>query len=392
VTPLLRARCAALIGLAVALGGCRSENPGASEEPGASVPSDFRPFTEATLVPLYAPPAGWSATALAFDPLRAGELWATLRQFPSGLACNTGAEKTACGALIGEIALVKDATGEPTMTLRRDGNAWHFMRRPTAIAFGDDGTLATCGEARTDNYEDEMVDFAGPVLWSSDQSIFGVKPLPDQNGTHLDMLHETPFCMGIAHDGEHAYFAFNGQAGAIDRNDFENPHSVGGEDHSDGEVTRYVTGELMRVPEVPSHVAFDGRERKLYIADTGHQRVVRLDVDSGMRGADVPALDPIEVHFAIDGATLEEVVAPGMLVAPSGIAVSEAFVFVTDNATGRISWFDHRGTPAGQFDTGLPAGSLAGIAIGPDGKLYLSDLLDGRAFRVEPRKKDGAPG
>jgi len=56
---------------------------------------------------------------------------------------------------------------------------------------------------------------------------------------------------------------------------------------------------------------------------------------------------------------------------------------VTDNATSRIWWFELDGSPLGSLDTGLPVGSLSGIAVGPDGKLYLSDLLSGLAYRLE---------
>ena len=62
------------------------------------------------------------------------------------------------------------------------------MRRPSAIAWGDEQLFSTCGEALTDNYEDDATPYAGPALWSSDPSIFGVEPLPEQNGTHLDLL------------------------------------------------------------------------------------------------------------------------------------------------------------------------------------------------------------
>jgi hypothetical protein len=335
---------------------------------------------------LFTPPSAWSATALAFDPTRMGELWVVLRQPPNARPCNSPpADQRGCTALLGEIALVKQAGSAPSMTIRRDGNAWHFMRRPTSIAFGAGGLLATCGESRTDNYDDETIDFAGPVLWSSDQTIFGVKPQGDQNGTHVDMLHETPFCMGIAHESANAYFAFNGKLGAIDAYDFALPHIVGGEDHSDGQIRRFVEGQLLRVPEVPSHLSLEKTERKLYVADTGHHRVVRLDIDSGTRGSDVPTLDPIDVHFAVDGATLEEVVAPGTIETPSGVTLVGDMLLVTDNTTGRIFWFDHDGTVLGSFDTRLPPGSLSGIAVGPDGKVYLSDLVTGNAYRVDPK-------
>jgi hypothetical protein len=271
------------------------------------------------------------------------------------------------------------------MTIRQDGNAWHFMRRPTSIAFGDNGNLATCGEARTDNYEDEQADYSGPALWSSDPAIFGAKPTAEQNGTHIDMLHETPFCMGIAHERDNAYWTMNGQLGALDRYDFRTPHVVGGEDHSDGELLRYVTGQLARVAEIPSHLAFDSARRELYVADTGHGRIARLAIDSGVPGKDVPVLEVMVVHRQVDGATLEDVVGPGVLTLPSGVAFADDKLLVTDNATSKLWWFERDGTVLGSVDTGLAPGSLGGVAVGPDGQAYVSDLKLGTAYRVEPR-------
>ncbi len=389
------------VALALALCGCSStpldsnaqtagggNDAGANNQGGAGSGlggASSTPVSAASLVLLYNPPTNWSATALAFDPERVGELWVTLRRFPSNAACNNDpTQQTGCSALIGEVALVTQATSPmPSMALKRDGNAWHFMRRPTSIAFGENGNLATCGEARTDNYNDDPEDYSGPVLWSSDPAIFGAIPKADQNGTHIDMLHETPFCMGIAHDFDNAYFAFNGQLGAIDRSDFKAPHVVGGDDHSDGEVRRFIEGELLRVPEVPSHLALDRALRKLYIADTGHQRIVRLAVDTGSAGADIPALDPIAVHVQMDGAVLEEWVPPGVLRLPSGVALAGDNLLVTDNATSKLWWFDSAGHALGSLDTGLPEGSLSGVSLGPDGKIYLSDLRTGGAYRVE---------
>jgi hypothetical protein len=320
---------------------------------------------------------------LAFDPLRSGDLWVTLRRVPSNKPCLETA-LSGCAALEGEVALVHGATSaEPSMAIEKDGNAWHFMRRPTSIAFGQNGNLATCGEARTDNYEDDALDYSGPVLWSSDPAIFGAVPTANQNGTHIDMLHDSPFCMGIAHERDNVYWVFNGQLGALDRYDFHAPHVVGGDDHSDGEFSRYVEGELERVPEVPSHLALDYGQRQLYVADTARGRILRLAIDSGTPGADVPTNDPIAVHRRMDGASLDEVVAPGSLSAPSGVAVLVDRLIVTDNATSRIWWFKLDGSVVGSVDTGLPLGSLSGIAIGPDGQLYLSDLKTGTAYRVE---------
>lgn len=385
---MLRLARALALAWPFAMMACHSESLSSAEPDDASSDAGTlpAPFSTAELISLYEPPTGWSATALAFDPARRGELWVTLRQFPDSRPCTSEpSEQTGCSTRVGEVALVKQATDQPAMQIKRDGNGWHFLRRPTSIAFGDNGHLATCGEARTDNYEDEPIDYSGPVLWSSDPTIFGVKPAPGQNGTHIDMLHETPYCMGVAHETDNVYFALNGQLGAIDRYDFKQPHVVGGEDHSDGELLRFISGELLRVPEIPSHLMLEPNERQLYIADTGHGRVVRLNIDSGTAGADVEAYDPIPVHRAIEGATLQEIVEPGVLRAPSGLLLSSEFLLVTDNATGKIHWFDHEGVELGSLDTGLRAGALAGISLGPDGKLYLSDLLTGGAYRVEPR-------
>jgi len=372
------ARGCLTLALALTLASCSSSPLDTSDEPSApAVPTGI------ALVPLYDPPAGWTATGLAFDPLRAGELWVTLRRVPSNKPCLETA-RTGCAALEGEVALVQGATSNaPSLTIKKDGNAWHFMRRPTSIAFGTNGNLATCGEARTDNYEDEAIDYSGPVLWSSDPTIFGVEPKPGQNGTHLDMLHDSPFCMGIAHERDNVYWVFNGKLGAIDRYDFHEPHIIGGEDHSDGEFVRYVEGQLQRVPEVPSHLALDHTRGQLYVADTAGGGIVRLAIATGSPGEDVPTLDPITIHRRMDGAALEQVVAPGSLGAPSGIVLASDRIVVTDNATSRVWWFELDGTPLGSVDTGLPAGSLSGIELGPDGKLYLSDLLTGAAYRVE---------
>merc|ERR1711974_36901 len=103
------------------------------------------------------------------------------------------------------------------------------MRRPPALAMGDNGTFATCGEAATGNFEDNPAMFIGPSLWSTDLAVYA-KP-SGGNGSHLDMLHATPWCMGIAHEVDNVYWAFNGHVGSLDRYDFNNDHGPGNDDH-----------------------------------------------------------------------------------------------------------------------------------------------------------------
>ena len=104
--------------------------------------------------------------------------------------------------------------------------------------------------------------------------------------------------------------------------------------------------------------------------------------DRGRRGSTFQQ-EPT-VPEQMDGATLKEVVPAGMLEAPSGLAMSDKLLFVTDNATGMIHAFDLAGHLVRSLDTGLPAGSLAGITFGPDGKAYFVDMLTSRVYRIDP--------
>jgi hypothetical protein len=327
-------------------------------------------------------------TALAFNPFVPGDLWITLRQPLTDQVCDEG-DTTGCPWLIGRVAIVHGATDDTpaSVEIKQDANAWHFMRRPTALAFNDDDTFASCGEAWTDNYEDDDIPFSGPVLWSADPAIFGATPPADSptNSTHIDMLHESPYCMGIAHDHANVYWAFNGDAGSLDRYDFHMPHEPGGDDHSDGELERYVTGALARVPEVPSHLAFDPGTGLLYAADSGHGRIVALDTTAGTPGASVMTYDPIQSHYAMDRAKLRELVAPGRLAVPSGLVLYQGVLFVTDAETSDIVAYDSVGHTLATLATGLPSGSLGGITIGPDGRAYFADAVGRRVVRIEPQ-------
>jgi hypothetical protein len=339
-----------------------------------------------TLTSLYVPElrVPVSATALAFNASIPDQLWVLLRQFPSGKPCATN-DMSGCAALTGAVAVLDVATSAaPTATIKEDGNSLHFMRRPTSLAWGEGDLFASCGEGYTDNAEDDPTPYAGPVLWSSDPTIFGVKPLPSQNGTHLDMLHETPYCMGIAHESANIFWTFNGDAGSLDRYDFHMPHQIGGENHSDGEVHRYVTGELLREPEVPSHLAYDVERQLVYVADTGHGRIVSVDPKPATLGGKITVYEILQASGEMVGAEVTELVPPGVLNKPSGLALHGDVLYVSDNATSIIYAFDTAGKLLLQLDTELPAGTLTGIAVGPDDKIYFTDQLTGGVHRVDP--------
>lgn len=322
------------------------------------------------------------ATDLAFNPVRPKELWVVLREFASDAPC-TEAVAQGCASLESTIALYENAVDEPdTVKTRKDDNAWHFMRRASSIAFADDDTFSTVGEYRTGNYDDDAVDYIGPTWWSSDPEVFA-KP-SGLNGSHLDMLHASPFAMGVAWESGTTYWVFNGDVGSIDKYVFNEPHVPGGEDHSDGEIYRYVRGDVEREPGVPSHMAFDSRDGSLFICDSGNARILRLDTKSGDEGGNLTVYDPIEVSLLMKDAELTEVIPAGTLEAPSGIELAGDVLFVTDNKTSKIHAFSLEGSELASFDTGLPEGTLSGIALGPDDKLYFTDMLTGKVRRIDP--------
>jgi hypothetical protein len=219
-----------------------------------------------TLTEIYRPSSPIEATDLEFHPER-DELWIMNRRFEVAGACSESNVSSARCRSLGSKTTILFGAGTPNqddLTLE-DQNSWHFMRRAPALAMGALDTFATCGEAATGNFEDDPVNYIGPALWPSDLEIYAQDS--GGNGSHLDLLHETPFCMGIAHERDNVYWLFNGDVGAIDRIDFHDNHGPGNDDHDDGEVHRYVEGALLRLPSVPSHMVFNPADAHLYIAD-----------------------------------------------------------------------------------------------------------------------------
>ncbi len=311
---------------------------------------------------------------LAFNSRRPDELWVV----------NLGDES---------VTIIFDASTDARRTdWRKDADAMHFMANPSSISFGADdttfgvpGTFATCGESRN-TYDSTKPpnDFMGPALWSSDLSIFAKKN-PYRLGSHLDMLHDSPNCMGIAHESANVYWAFGGQANAILKYNFVADHGVGKDDHSDGQSWEYVRGQVKYVPGIPSHLAFDPADSMLYVADTGNARVARLDTTSGTRGIKLATKEPRAGFWRINDAVLTDAVpASAGLVAPSGVEIKGEYLYVSDSATSRITAFTRSGEQVNYLDTGLPSGSLSGMAFGPDGRIYFVDILGNRVLRIEP--------
>lgn len=338
---------------------------------------------EASVKSVYKPATPVLTPDLGFHPLR-DELWLIHRQPEVPGMCSFNDPTSArCASLAGFTTTIKaPGKAEQSAQVLEDGNAWHFMRRPPAIAMGEGEMFATCGEAATGNFEDEAANFIGPTLWSAAPSIYAKDS--GGNGSHMDMLHASPWCMGIAHESANIYWVFNGQAGSLDRYNFNADHGPGADDHSDGEIYRYMANEFKRVPNVSSHMVYDAANDKVYVADTGNQRVVEVDAKSGTRGGPILVIyEPLKDTAVYSGVQSRDVVGPKVLGQPSGLALADDVLYVGDFATGLIHAYGVDGTSYGSLDSGLGAERLGGVELGPDGLLWFVDASTGEVFKIE---------
>jgi hypothetical protein len=238
------------------------------------------------------------------------------------------------------IAIVKDpASSHPQLEARTDAYAEHFVAKPTGISFGQGETFAisnnSINEVRgmkfTKNPERNQYfaknHFMGPTLFSAatyalagqskryledwpqpgnghDAALYsetgGCPPefwSPDvrrcywpREGSHVDMLHESPLTMGIIHDRHNAYYVLDGCGSRDDRQqcvgdghlvryDFNRDHQEGNGFHGDGVVWRYPEISFKRVNNVPSGmVIHDGF---LYFANSGKGTIEQVSLDRG---------------------------------------------------------------------------------------------------------------
>lgn len=263
-------------------------------------------------------------------------------------------------------------------------NNTHFFAKPSSLAFGQTGTLATCHE--TDQPTQGSLtpdDFMGPTLWTSDPDTYDAGFYG-----HIDMLHNSPLSMGIAWGGEgNVYWLFDGYHSSITRYDFHADHGPGETDHSDGEVSRYVQDEVKRVADVPSHMEFDADTDLLYIADTGNNRIAVLDTTTGSKGSNISPNYDYGQQYHMDDATMTTLVsgASAGMSEPSGLAIRDGVIFVSDNASSKIFGFDLQGNLIDWLDTGLPTGTLMGIAFDDAGDLYLVDPLEDAVLKISSK-------
>ncbi|MBN8670824.1 MAG: T9SS type A sorting domain-containing protein [Chitinophagales bacterium] len=274
---------------------------------------------------------------------------------------------------------------------RKDSHNDHFMARAVAIAMGENNEFVSAQEIK--NTASASSTFMGPALWSSDTSIFA--RMHQNNwvtgqllGSHIDMLHQSPFGMGVAYDNARVYWYFDGHNSNICKYNFGDPHGVGEDDHSDGRIHRYTDVVVTRKANVPSHMALDRVNNWLYIVDAGTNRIIRMKTNSGTVGANltVPstANEPLAEYKAVTGATVEVVVASG-LTSPCGIDYRSGRIVVSDNATGNIHVYNVSGsmpaTSVGTLITGGPG--VMGVRIDNENKIWYVNNTTKKLMRID---------
>ena len=297
--------------------------------------------------------------SMAFHPNNPGELWVVNQEDDS-------------------LTVFLDVHGSSPRDQQITDSSAHFLAKVSGISFGDSGTFGTCGEARNDYHGRQAPDdFMGPVMWTSDRNAY--TNIDSASDVHLDMLHDSPNCMGVASAGGNAFFAFNGLNSVIDWYDFREPHHPGGEDHSDGLKRRYEV-DVRRQAGVPSGMVTDRASGLLYVADTGNNRIIAMDTTSGRPSGTIQSWQTEQDMERMTGVSYDIVTTA--VSQPSGLALHNDTLYVANHADGTIAAFDLDGTELNRLDTGLGSGTITGLAIGND-TLYFIDRRAQKVMRVE---------
>ena len=301
-----------------------------------------------------------------------GELWIT----------NTGTENSGGST----VKVTNPAMTSQIELWEQDGNAWHFMSLPSGIAFSDNGNFATSTSVLDANHGGNQ--FTGPTLWSSDPLIYAKDAGPGTNGSHLDMLHASPYSMGIASEKDNTFWVYDDYSNDVVRYDFAEDHGPGNSDHDDGELIRYQGMGLSAInQDIVNHLVLDEDKKWLYFVDGGNQRVLRLDITTGTA---VPApssflqQEVLASYQKMNAFDWEEVVITG-LIQPAGIDIIDNILVVTDHSNGDIVFYNVNVIPAieiGRIQTNEPG--IMGAVIGPNGKIWYANAALNKVVKIEP--------
>ena len=324
---------------------------------------------------------------LEFHPGRANELWIANRATDTiTIVHNTGLDNQ-------------------TSELRVDSHRNHFLEEVSAISFGAyhpefDYQWGSAQESRnTYNGQGDPNDFMGPALWPSSLSHFARENQNTGNGllgSHIDMLHESPYGVGIAHDVDNVYWYNDGYNGELVRYDFQADHDTGEHDHSDGIVQRYSDVQINHLMGVPGHMILDKDSGILYIADPAANRVLWVNTDdTSFTKTDImnQAPEPLEEYSRISG--IEWGVLATGLNRPTGIALHEGQLFVSQYGNGQITAYDLAANGRGSTfldEIQTSATTIMGLEFGPDGHLYYVDNGKDEVVRIDPYLDEDGDG
>jgi hypothetical protein len=265
---------------------------------------------------------------------------------------------------------------------KKDQNAWHFMSLPTGIAFSYNGNFATSPGVLDANHQGTSAHFTGPALWSGDWSVYAEPS--GANGSHLDMVHQSPFSMGIEWEADNVFWVYDGYNKNIVRYDFKKDHGPGNDYHADAIVRRYTEVQVQRLDNhIANHLVLDRASGWLYIVDNGNHRVLRMDTRSGEVAANLtPYAEPLEEYVRMTDVTWSVYI--DSLDKPSGIDFIGDYLLVSDYTTGDILVYDRsgdEGVELGRLETG--ASGIMGIEIGPDGKIWYVNATQDEINRLD---------
>lgn len=270
----------------------------------------------------------------------------------------------------------------------KDGNAWHFMAMASAMAFGD-SNWATSQDIIDANRQGGK--YTGPTLWPGDLSIYGIVGNPSSqtvNGSHLSMIHQTPYGKGIAFEKDNVYWVLDGYEGNIKRYDFGDPHQPGGADHSGGGARVYSEFSFTRHATLPGHIVIDANRKYLYGCDPVGKRVFRIDITSGSNSGARTKINGESLslgYVTYTGLTKVDTLIKG-LVSPVGIDIYGNRLIVTDNGTDEIIIFDITNSykEVGRIKLKYVSNpDPMGVKVGPDGKIYFVDKINKQAYMID---------
>ena len=159
----------------------------------------------------------------------------------------------------------------------------------------------------------------------------------------------------------------------------------GNSDHSDGIIRRFeglgLIGEATY--HVPSHLILDKETGMLYIVDTGNDRILKMDINSGTFLTNLSPYEPT-AEYSNWGNVTFSLFADSALTTPSGIDLVGNRIIVSDFATGEIIIYDNSGSAGvelGRIATGTPG--IMGVKIGPDGKIWYVNATTNQVIRID---------